>query len=195
MKKAYVLLFDGYADWEIGHLLAELRRIGNLPVTTVGFTDAPVVSMGGLRVSPDTTLAAVVPDDVRLFILPGGMLWEQSYPADALHPLLQALDRQAVPLAAICAATTVFAKAGLLQGKKHTSNALKYLQDHVPGYQGESDYVNELAVTDGHVTTASGLGSIELTRNIMEALDIATPQLRDLWFRAVKYGEYPEDFG
>ncbi|HML52692.1 MAG TPA: DJ-1/PfpI family protein [Solidesulfovibrio magneticus] len=195
MKKAYVLLFDGYADWEIGHVLAELRRIGNLPVATVGFTDAQVVSMGGLRVSPDTTLAAVVPDDVRLFILPGGTLWEQAYPAEALHALLQALDRQAVPMAAICAATTVFAKAGLLQGKKHTSNALKYLRDHVPGYQGESDYVQELVVTDGHVTTASGLGSIELTRNIMEALDIATPQLRDLWFRAVKYGEYPEGIG
>ena len=195
MKKAYVLLFDGYADWEIGYVLAELRRIGNLPVATVGFTDAQVVSMGGLRVSPDTTLAAVVPDDVRLFILPGGTLWEQAYPAEALHALLQALDRQAVPMAAICAATTVFAKAGLLQGKKHTSNALKYLREHVPGYQGESDYVQELAVTDGHVTTASGLGSVEFTRNIMEALEIVTPQLRDLWFRAVKYGEYPEGIG
>ena len=195
MKKAHVLLFDGYADWEIGHVLAELRRIGNLPVATVGFTDAQVVSMGGLRVSPDTTLAAVVPDDVRLFILPGGTLWEQAYPAEALHALLQALDRQAVPLAAICAATTVFAKAGVLNGKKHTSNALKYLREHVPGYQGDNDYVDELAVTDGHVTTASGLGSIELTRNIMEALDIATPQLWDLWFRAVKYGEYPEGIG
>ena len=26
MKKAYVLLFNGYADWEIGYVLAELRR-------------------------------------------------------------------------------------------------------------------------------------------------------------------------
>ncbi|BAH76675.1 DJ-1/PfpI family protein [Solidesulfovibrio magneticus] len=195
MKKAYVLLFDGYADWEIGYVLAELRRIGNLPVATVGFTDAPVVSMGGLTVTPDTTLAAVVPDDVRLFILPGGTLWEQAYPAEALHALLQALDRQAVPLAAICAATTVFAKAGVLNGKKHTSNALKYLQEHVPGYQGDKDYVDELAVTDGHVTTASGLGSVEFTRNILEALAIVTPQLRDLWYRAFKYGDYPKEFG
>jgi putative intracellular protease/amidase len=195
MKKAHVLLFDGYADGEIGYVLAELRRIGNVPVVTVGFTDAPVVSMGGLTVTPDTTLSAVVPDDVGLFILPGGMLWEQSYPAEALHPLLQALDRQAVPLAAICAATTVFAKAGVLNGKKHTSNALKYLREHVPGYQGDKDYVNDLAVTDGHVTTASGLGSIEFARNIMEALEIVTPPFRDLWYRAFKYGEYPEDFG
>ena len=195
MKKAHVLLFDGYADWEIGYVLAELRRIGNVPVATVGFSDVPVVSMGGLTVTPDTTLAAVVPDDVRLFILPGGTLWEQAYPAEALHALLQALDRQAVPLAAICAATTVLAKAGVLHGKKHTSNALKYLREHVPGYQGDNDYVDELAVTDGHVTTASGLGSVEFARNILGALAIVTPQLRDLWYRAVKYGEYPEDFG
>ena len=195
MKKAYVLLFDGYADWEIGYVLAELRRIGNIPVVSVGFTDAPVVSMGGLTVRPDATLAAVAPDDARLFILPGGTLWEQPYPADALHALLQALDRQAVPLAAICAATTVLAKAGVLHGKKHTSNSLKYLREHAPGYQGDKDYVAQLAVTDGHVTTASGLGSVEFTRNILEAMQIVTPQLRDLWFRAFKYGEYPEEFG
>jgi putative intracellular protease/amidase len=195
MQKAHVLLFDGYADWEIGYVLAELRRIGNVPVATVGFTDAPVLSMGGLRVFPDTTLAAVVPDDVRLFILPGGTLWEQAYPAETLHALLQTLDRQAVPLAAICAATAVFAKAGILNGKKHTSNSLKYLREHVPDYQGDKDYVDELAVTDGHVTTASGLGSVEFARNILGALEIVMPPLRDLWYRAFKHGDYPEELG
>lgn len=28
MSRAYVLIFDGYADWEIGYVLAELRRFG-----------------------------------------------------------------------------------------------------------------------------------------------------------------------
>lgn len=194
MKKAHVLLFDGYADWEIGHVLAELRRLGNVPVVSVGFSDKPVLSMGGLNVQPEKQLSEVDADDVLLFILPGGMLWEQGYPTEDMHSFLRKLDKAAVPIAAICAATTVLAKAGVLRNRKHTSNSLKYLREHVPDYSGQDDYVAELAVTDGHVTTASGLGSIDFTLKILENLDIATPDLRALWFRAVKYGEYPEDF-
>ncbi len=68
MAKAYVLLFDGYADWELGHVLAELRRHGKVEVVSVGFTDRAVVSMGGLRVIPDTILSHVDPRDVLIFI-------------------------------------------------------------------------------------------------------------------------------
>ncbi|THB71666.1 MAG: thiamine biosynthesis protein ThiJ [Desulfovibrio sp.] len=193
MKKAYVLLFDTYADWEIGYVLAELRRIGNLQVVTVGFTTEPVLSMGGLRVQPEMLLADVDIDDVLLFILPGGMMWENAYPKQEIHTFLQALDSKQVPMAGICAASTVLAKAGVLQGKKHTSNSLKYLQDNAPGTTSQEDYIAELAVTDGHITTASGLGSIEFTLKIMEALDITTPEMRALWHRAFKHGEYPED--
>lgn len=194
MKKAYVLLFDGYADWEIGYVLAELRRIGSVSVVSVGFSDKPVLSMGGLKVQPEMKLSDVAPDDVLLFILPGGMMWEQSYPTEEMHSFLRALDKDAVPIAAICAATTVLAKAGVLRNRKHTSNSLKYLREHVPDYSGQDDYVAELAVTDGHITTASGLGSIDFTLKILELLNIATPELRALWYRAVKYGEYPENF-
>ncbi len=193
MKKAYVLLFDGYADWELGYILPELGRLGNIPVVTAGFSDAPVLSMGGLRVQPDKRLAGVSLDDALLFILPGGMLWEGEYPKQEIETILLELDERKIPMAAICAATTVLARAGLLDDRKHTSNSLKYLRDHAPNYSGMDRYVNELAVTDGHVTTASGLGSVEFAMRIMEALDIATPDMRAFWFRAFKHGEYPED--
>lgn len=194
VKKAYVLLFDGYADWEIGFVLAELRRIGNLPVVAAGFSEEPVTSMGGLRVQPDVRLSEVDADDALIFILPGGTLWEGDYPRQEIDAFLQRLDAKGVAMAAICAATTVFAKAGVLNGRKHTSNSLKYLRDHVPGYAGQADYVDELAVSDGRVTTASGLGSIEFALKIMETLDITTPDMRALWFRAFKHGEFPEEF-
>ncbi|MEF2146241.1 MAG: DJ-1/PfpI family protein [Desulfovibrionaceae bacterium] len=193
MKKAHVLLFHGYADWEIGYILAELKRLGNIQVVSVGFSDKPVFSMGGLKVQPEKQLSEIDPSEVLLFILPGGMMWEQSYPMDNVHSFLKILDTAEVPIAAICAATTVLAKAGILQGRKHTSNSLQYLCTHVPEYTGQNDYVSELAVTDEHITTASGLGSIEFTMNIMESLDIATPTVRKFWYRAFKYGEYPEN--
>ena len=61
ISAAHLLVFDGFADWEPAFALAELRRSGGLEVVTVGFTAAPVRSMGGIRVLPDLALAAVDP--------------------------------------------------------------------------------------------------------------------------------------
>ena len=36
--KVHVLVFDGFADWEPAHALAELRRSGGLEVVAVGVT-------------------------------------------------------------------------------------------------------------------------------------------------------------
>ena len=68
----YVLVFDGFADWEPAHALAELRRSGRRHVVVVGFNRTPVVSMGGLHVQPQRSLDDVSADQVGLLILPGG---------------------------------------------------------------------------------------------------------------------------
>lgn len=192
MKKAYVLLFDGYADWEIGHILAELRRLGDIAVKTVGFATAPVTSMGGLNVQPDMPLSQVEPDDMLIFILPGGAMWEGEYPKDEVNVFLQTLDQKQIPIAGICAATTALARAGVLQNKKHTSNSLQYLKDQTPGYSGQGDYVPQMAIADGSIITASGLGAVDFTMKILETLDISTPDMRTFWYNAFKHGEYPE---
>ena len=75
MSRAYVLIFDGYADWEIGYVLAELRRFGKVEVVTVGLSKKVVVSMGGLHVVPDMSVSEMKMDDVLIFIIPGGNMW------------------------------------------------------------------------------------------------------------------------
>ena len=52
MKAVYLLLVEGFADWEPAHAVAELRRHGQYRVESVGLTAAPVTSMGGIRVLP-----------------------------------------------------------------------------------------------------------------------------------------------
>ena len=192
MKKASVLLFDGYADWEVGYILPELRRLCKIEVVTVGFTDKPVVSMGGLRVIPETVICKINPDDVLIFILPGGHMWEGSYPVKEIEELLHSLERADVPVAAICAATTVLARAVLLRGRKHTSNSLKYLSKMVPEYSEGANYVDSPAAGDRHVITASGLGSIEFTMEIFNELGLPSPEMRRIWYDAIKHGIYPE---
>lgn len=193
MSRAYSLLFDGYADWELGHVLAELRRYGNVDVVTVGFSDKAVTSMGGLRVMPDKSLSQIDIQDVLIFIIPGGYMWEGSYPKDEIEQLLHYLEDEQKPIAAICAATTVLARAGLLRARKHTSNSLSYLSKMVTEYSDGANYVESLATRDQHVVTASGLGSIEFTVEIFKELGLGTPEMLTLWYEAFKHGKYPDD--
>jgi putative intracellular protease/amidase len=188
----HVLVFDGFADWEPAFALAELRRSAGLNVVTVGFSAVPVRSMGGLRVVPDRTLAGLGPADVRLLILPGGDLWEGQYPRTELEAVLTALHRAEVPIAAICAGTLALARAGLLDDHAHTSNERGYIERMVPAYAGYDRYVDELAVRDRGVITASGVGPTEFAREIFEELQVFSPEDRAVWYHLFKHGRFPE---
>ena len=187
----HVLVFDGFADWGPAFALAELRRSGRLDVVTLGFSEAPVRSMGGLRVVPDRSLAGLDPTTVRLLMLPGGDLWEGEYPQRELKDVLAALHQAGVPIAAICGATLALARAGWLDDHAHTSNELAYLERMVPTYAGAARYVDALAVRDRGVITASGVGPTEFAREIFEELQIFSPADRAVWYHLFKQGRFP----
>ena len=133
-RAIYLLVVEGFADWEPAHAVAELRRHGGYRVETVGLDRSPVISMGGLRITPSRTIDELDINDVAAFILPGGDRWENMPVEPALESTLKQLDARRVPIAAICAATVAISRVGLLRGRQHTSNGLSYLQSHVPDY-------------------------------------------------------------
>jgi putative intracellular protease/amidase len=191
-RKVFVLVFDGFADWEPAHALAELRRSGGYDVVSVGFDDAPVTSMGGLRVLPSSTLHALDANQARLFILPGGDMWEGEYPRAALERALMALRERRVPIAAICAGTLALARAGLLDERAHTSNAPDYIPGLVPGYAGQPRYVTDLATRDDGVITASGLGAVEFAREIFAELAVFSAEDLGVWYGLFRHGTFPQ---
>lgn len=191
-RSIHVVVFDGFADWEPAHALAELRRWGRRSVRVVGFSLAPVVSMGGLRVSPDVSLDDVTIDEVELLLLPGGDLWEDSaYPRASLERLITRLVEIETPVAAICAATLALGRAGVLDTRRHTSNARSYLPTHAPEYAGASRYVEAAAVRDMHVITASGLAPVDFAREIFAELKIFNAADEALWYAMFKDGRLP----
>ena len=192
-KAVYLAVFDGFADWEPAHAVAELRRHGGYRVETVAVTEAPVQSMGGLTVLPSKTLAEVHIDDVAVMLLPGGDRWEQAPMDPPLRDLLIRLDARGVPIGAICAATAAVAGVGLLRGRRHTSNGLAYLRAHVPGYGEASNYVDEPAVRDRGLITASGLGDVEFAREVFEELNVMTPEDRALWAAIFRSARVPQE--
>jgi putative intracellular protease/amidase len=192
-KTICVLVFDGFADWEPSYALAELRRWGRRSVRAVGFTSTPVLSMGGLRVVPDVELARVRPDEVELFILPGGDLWQsESYPRPVLELLIAALVAKEIPIAAICAGTLALARARALDDRHHTSNARSYLPSYASEYAGAAHYVESPAVRDRHVITASGLAPVDFARAIFAELGVFSSADEALWFDMFKHGKIPD---
>jgi len=84
-------------------------------------------------------------------------------------------------VAAICGATLGLANAGLLDNRPHTSNDPAALNMFCPHYRGERHYVNEPAVTDGNLITASGLAPVEFAFHVFRKLDVMTPATLSAW--------------
>jgi len=193
-KYIYVLVFDGMADWEPAIALCELRRRGQLSVVSVGFSKESITTMGGLKVTPDITLSEISHDNTLLLLLPGDEMWQKKKPEfrkyfnyiEILESMLIDFHKQGVPIAAICGATITMARAGLLRSIRHTSNAPGFLDQFVPDYCNESDYVVDFAVRDGNIITASGGGSVEFARLIIELLKIYPESQIEEWYQMFK---------
>ncbi|HEX9347700.1 MAG TPA: DJ-1/PfpI family protein [Gemmatimonadales bacterium] len=192
-KAVYFLAIPGFADWEAAHALAELRRHGHFRVEVVGLTRDAIQSMGGLTVQPTAALAELDPDDVAVFILPGGDRWEQQPVERELVTVLKTLEARSVPIAAICAATTAVARVGIITGRRHTSNGLGYLKKHVPDYSGAAMYVDAPAVRDRGLITASGLADVEFANEIMAELGVLGDRDRSLWTSLFRGGRLPSE--
>ena len=152
---AHLGIYDTLADWEVGHLIAELRtgRFTGTPwnIATVAESREPITTMGGLRILPDLLLEDLDPDSSNLLILPGADMWDAGGGGAFAATAARYLDA-GVPVAAICGATVGLARAGLLDKRNHTSAAAGYLM--ATGYEGGDHYVDERAVVDGDLITA-----------------------------------------
>ena len=86
-----------------------------------------------------------------------------------------------VPVAAICGATAGLAAEGLLDDRRHTSNAAEFLA--ATGYGGAERYVDAPAVTDGDLITASATAPVEFAREVLARLDVYEPAVLAAWYK------------
>jgi putative intracellular protease/amidase len=171
----HLAIYDGLADPEVGHLLAELHtgRVTGAPfdVVTVAEGRKPITTMGGLRLTPDILLADLDPADSDLLVLPGSEMWDAGGGRAFAAAAGRFLDA-GVPVAAICGATAGLARAGLLDDREHTSAAAEYLA--ATGYAGGDHYVDERAVVDGDLVTAGPQSPVHFARATLGRLGLAS---------------------
>ena len=174
MKKAYIFLANGHEEVEALMVVDLLRRAG-LDISTVSITDSKMVtSSHNVTYEADLLFSEVEGNLVDLVVLPGGIPGTPNLLAfEPLMNMVNAHNEAGRYVAAICAAPSILAELGILDGKKGTS---------YPGFGTKiENFVDAPVVVDGNVITSRGLGAaidfglalIELLVSEQKAKEIA----------------------
>ncbi len=156
MKRCTALFHHGWADWEAGFVLAALREYFGFTVRIATPGGVEAISIGGVRAAADLAFADVRPEELDVLLVIGSERWRDETNPEVVD-LLRRAGAAGKPIGAICAGTLAAARAGLLDGRAHTSNSRDFLTAHADGYAGADRYVETpRAVHDDGVVTAPG---------------------------------------
>ena len=153
-KKVYIFLADGFEDIE-GLTVVDLMRRAGITVDTVSIKENKTVTTAhNITLETDRIFTETDFSDADLLVLPGGMpgtkyLGEYK----PLTDLVTDFYKKGGKVAAICAAPTVLASLGILNGKKAT--AYPSCMEGLSGAEASLESV----VVDENVTTSRGLGT------------------------------------
>ena len=154
MKKTAILFANGYEEVEALTVVDLLRR-AKIGCEILSVDDSgQVTGSHGISIGADWNFSGTDFSQYDGVILPGGMPGTTNLAADErVLALLRSFAAAGKLTAAICAAPTVLAKAGLLEGKK----AVCYpgMEEHLTGAKVSFDPV----AVDGTVITSRGLGT------------------------------------
>lgn len=152
MAKALVLMADGFEEIEFTSIVDILRR-GGVTVMIAGLDDGLKTGSRGIKMMPDTALENIK-ELYDIIILPGGSPGYVNLGNDKrVIDLVNKYYREGKIVAAICAAPTVLAKAGILAGRNATV---------FTGMETElktAKYVDKQVVEDGNIITSQGPGT------------------------------------
>ncbi len=171
-KRVLCLLAPGFEEVETLAPVDLLRRAGAEVVLASITGERLVTGRSKVAVQADASLADVAAEDFDLLLLPGGpgvkALRADGRPARLAAAFVAAQK----PVAAICAAPTVLADAGLLGNKRFTAHFTVHAE--LPGVLGD-----ERVVEDGLLLTSRGAGT---------ALEFGLAVVRRLFGESVSSG-------
>ena len=161
MSKAYILLADGFEEVEALATVDVLRRAGVDAVTvSINPQDPVVCGSHNIRVYADVCLGSQEDDaaaeftDADAVILPGGKRGTDNLGAcGPVHALIKAYYDAGKLVCAICAAPTVLAMDGILDGLEVTC---------YPGFENklaDAIYVNVPVKVTGNIITGRSMGT------------------------------------
>lgn len=152
MKRVLVPLVDGFEEIEAITSIDILRRAG-IEVTTAGIGGSTATGSHAITVQPDVPFDKARLKEFDLILLPGGPGTKKLGAAPGLQEMLKDHAARGKPLAAICAAPTILAEAGLLEARRAT--CYPSVESSMRGALLSHDPV----VVDGSFITSRGAGT------------------------------------
>lgn len=157
MKRALLILSDGFEELEVVAPLDLLRRAGIEALSASTGPELTVAGGRGIRIQADRMLDDCLAEPFDILILPGGPGTDKLRRDARVLELVRRAHAQGTPLAAICAAPVILADAGVAAGHVITS---------FPGREQElrplvKAYSRDRVVVDGKVITSRGAGTAE----------------------------------
>jgi len=151
--RVLIPLADGVEELEAVTVIDVLRR-GGIDVTSAALGDAlPVKGSRGVTLLADAVWDSLDLESFDAIVLPGGGKGTENLLADTrVTEAVQTFDQAGKYVAALCAAPTVLAAAGVLKGRKATC---------YPSCAAELGraYDNAPVIADGNVITSQGPGT------------------------------------
>ncbi|MFE5714207.1 GlxA family transcriptional regulator [Streptomyces sp. NPDC056501] len=188
-RPVLVVLFDGVQSLDVTGPYEVFAGAGRAagdpaayPIRTASLDGGPVRTHSGLRLLPDTTLAAAVADGApHTLVVPGGEGTRE--PATALIDWLRTHAPDAGRLVSVCTGALLLAEAGLLDGHRATTHWIAC--DHLARCYPEVDVdPDPIFVRDGRLSTSAGVtAGIDLALALVEedlGRDIALTVARHL---------------
>jgi len=185
----HLFLYDNFVDFEITQLLMLFK---DQPLITVGFSKGLVKSYGKLQVQADISIADLKPEEVELFIIPGGepkeFIRNSKYTSkiEVLNTKLKKLVSNGSIIGAICGGPTFLANAGILDGKKCTAT----IADDEKEFFRNTIFKDSDLEIDQNIITAKGQAFTEFAVAIARKSDIIKTEKEALetinWFRNIK---------
>jgi 4-methyl-5(b-hydroxyethyl)-thiazole monophosphate biosynthesis len=151
-KRALCLLVDGFEEIETIAPVDLLRRAGAEVVAASVTGSKTVTGRCGVTIEADATLEEVASQSFDLLFIPGGPGVKALRAGGQAATLAKAFAKAGKLVAAICAAPTVLADAGLLADKRYTAHFS--VHEELP-----QALAGERVVEDANIITSRGAGT------------------------------------
>lgn len=168
-KTVGLVFIEKFADWEFGLLAASAVEWFGARAVALTPEGRPVLSIAGFRLEGERGLTPQENADLDAVAVIGSENWIPDTAPDISSLLRSVSERGAV--GGICAGTLALARAGLFEGRRHTSNGRDWINKRTRDYAGAEHYLDvPHAISDGNVVSAPGSAPGTFAVSFLETL-------------------------
>lgn len=166
--KVCVFYYDGFCEFEVVFAFTNFRN----NIFSAALESRVYISEEGQKYLPDKIIEELNPEDIDLFIIPGGdpsLLYENK----KLKEFITTLNEKNKFIAGICGGVELMAKCGVLNHRKCTgdSEGIKLDENNRHLFE-EAIIVEEDVVRDGNCITSIGKAFIEFSIELGKVMNI-----------------------